>query len=197
MIKVADLIQSANEFFTSKQYDKALFLYSQASSFEPTNIEYQIYALFCDIASEDEQKAQSLFEYFSIHKDLDFDAAITQIQETINAFDGDNDLMIKLLHDISTQNLESLDAIDYEDFLELVESRESFRIAYEDIMFSTKVAIKSKEDLVSFIEQLIEHGFDTTAYSYLDGFNEVFSFDKDLIKLYEKLESKQFENNKQ
>ena len=195
MIKVADLIHSANEFFTSREYAKALFLYSQASSFEPTNIEYQIYALFCDIASEDEQKAQSLFEHFSIHKELDFDAAIKQIQETINAFDGDNDLMIKLLHDISTQNLESLDAIDYEDFLELVKSRESFRIAYEDIMFSTKVAIKSKEDLVSFIDQLIEHDFDTTAYSYLDGFNEVFSFDKDLIKLYEKLESKQFENH--
>jgi len=195
MIKVADLILNANEFFISQQYDKALFLYSQASSFEPTNIEFQIYALFCDIASEDEQKAQSLFEYFSIHKELDFEAAITQIQETINAFDGDNDLMIKLLHDISTQNLESLDAIDYVDFLELVESRESFRVAYEDIMFSTKVAIKSKEDLVSFIDQLIEHDFDTTAYSYLDGFNEVFSFDKDLIALYEKLESKQFENH--
>ncbi|HIP12237.1 MAG TPA: hypothetical protein EYG73_05915 [Arcobacter sp.] len=195
MIKVADLILNANEFFISQQYDKALFLYSQASSFEPTNIEFQIYALFCDIASEDEQKAQSLFEHFSIHKELDFEAAITQIQETINAFDGDNDLMIKLLHDISTQNLESLDAIDYVDFLELVESRESFRVAYEDIMFSTKVAIKSKEDLVSFIDQLIEHDFDTTAYSYLDGFNEVFSFDKDLIALYEKLESKQFENH--
>ena len=195
MIKVDDLIQNANEFFTSKQYDKALFLYSQASSFEPTNIEFQIYALFCDIASEDEQKAQSLFEYFSIHKELDLEAAIAQIQETINAFDGDNDLMIKLLHDISTQNLETLDAIDYADFLELVESRESFRVAYEDIMFSTKVAIKSKEDLVSFIDQLIEHDFDTTAYSYLDGFNEVFSFDKDLIALYEKLESKQFENH--
>ena len=195
MIKVDDLIQNANEFFTSKQYDKALFLYSQASSFEPTNIEFQIYALFCDIASEDEQKAQSLFEYFSIHKELDLEAAIAQIQETINAFDGDNDLMIKLLHDISTQNLETLDAIDYVDFLELVESRESFRVAYEDIMFSTKVAIKSKEDLVSFIDQLIEHDFDTTAYSYLDGFNEVFSFDKDLIALYEKLESKQFENH--
>ena len=195
MIKVDDLIQNANEFFTSQQYDKALFLYSQASSFEPTNIEFQIYALFCDIASEDEQKAQSLFEYFSIHKELDLEAAIAQIQETINAFDGDNDLMIKLLHDISTQNLETLDAIDYADFLELVESRESFRVAYEDIMFSTKVAIKSKEDLVSFIDQLIEHDFDTTAYSYLDGFNEVFSFDKDLIALYEKLESKQFENH--
>ena len=195
MIKVDDLINSAHEFFISKEYAKALFLYSQASSFEPTNIEYQIYALFCDIASEDEQKAQSLFEHFSIHKELDFDAAIKQIQETINAFDGDNDLMIKLLHDISTQNLESLDAIDYEDFLLLVKSRNSFRIAYEDIMFSTKVAIKSKKDLVSFIDQLIEHDFDTTAYSYLDGFNEVFSFDKDLIKLYEKLESKQIENN--
>ena len=87
-----------------------------------------------------------------------------------------------------------LDAIEYEDFLQLEKARGSFRVAYEDIMFSTKVAIQSKDDLVDFINKLIENGFDTTAYSYLDGFNEVFSYDKDLTALYEKLESKNIDN---
>ncbi|MCK5293055.1 MAG: hypothetical protein KAJ49_00260 [Arcobacteraceae bacterium] len=195
MIKVNDLIQHANEFFISKQYDKALFLYSQASSVEPTNVEYQLYAVFCDIASEDDEKGQSLFEYFSIQKELDINNAIKYIQDTIGAYDGNNELMMQIIKDISAQTVESLDAIDYRDFLELVESRGSFRIAYEDIMFSTKVAIKSKEDLIDFIEQLIDHNFITTAYSYLDGFNNLFSYDKDLINLYEKCEQKKDENN--
>ena len=195
MIKVNDLIQHANEFFISRQYDKALFLYSQASSFEPTNIEYQLYAVFCDIASEDDDKGQSLFEYFSIQKELDFNNAIKYIQDTIGAYDGDNELMMKIIKDISVQSIESLDAIDYQDFLELVQSRGSFRIAYEDIMFSSKVAIKSKADLVNFIEQLIEHNFITTAYSYLDGFSNLFAYDKELTNLYEKCESKIDENN--
>ena len=195
MVKVNDLIQHANEFFISKQYDKALFLYSQASSFEPTNVEYQLYAVFCDIASEDDEKGQSLFEYFSIQKELDFNHAIKYIKDTIGAYDGNNDLMMQIIKDISIQTVESLDAIDYCDFLELVDSRGSFRIAYEDIMFSTKVAIKSKEDLISFIDQLIDHDFITTAYSYLDGFSNLFKYDQDLINLYEKCEQKKDETN--
>jgi tetratricopeptide (TPR) repeat protein len=195
MIKIENLITSANEFFIRRKYDKALFLYSQVSSLNKNNLEYQLYALFCDIASEDEEKAQSLFEYFSIQKDINFDNAVKYIKDAINAYDGDNELMMKLIQDISIQNIESLDAIDYMDFLSLIKDRGSFRIAYEDIMFSTKVAIKSKDDLVDFINQLIENDFNTTAYSYLDGFNQVFAYDKDLISLYEKLESKQIDNH--
>ena len=195
MIKVNNLIEHANEFFISKQYDKALFLYSQAASFEPTNVEYQLYAVFCDIASEDDEKGQSLFEYFTIQKELDINHAIKYTQDTIGAYDGNNELMMKIIKDISTQTVESLDAIDYCDFLELVEARGSFRIAYEDIMFSSKVAIKSKDDLINFIEQLIEHNFITTAYTYLDGFSNLFTYDQDLVNLYEKCERKKDENN--
>jgi len=190
MIRVDELIDTANEFFISRQYDKALFLYSQASSIEPTNVEYQLYALFCDIASEDDEKGQSLFEYFTVQKELDFDSAVKYVKDTINAYDGDNEIMMQIIKDISIQSVESLDAIDYQDFLNLVNKRESFRVAYEDIMFSTKVAIKSKEDLIDFIDKLITNNFTTTAYSYLEGFSNLFSYDQDLIKLYEKLGEK-------
>ena len=190
MIRVDELINTANEFFISRQYDKALFLYSQASSIEPTNAEYQLYALFCDIASEDEEKGQSLFEYFTVQKEIDFDSAVKYVKDTINAYDGDNEIMMQIIKDISIQSIESLDAIDYQDFLNLVNKRESFRVAYEDIMFSTKVAIKSKEDLIDFIDKLISNNFTTTAYSYLEGFSNLFSYDQDLIKLYEKLGEK-------
>jgi tetratricopeptide (TPR) repeat protein len=190
MINLEKLIQKAHGLFLSREYDKALFLYSQVLSLEPLNIEYQLYPVLCDISSEDEEKAQSLFQYFYVQKDMDLGKAIKYIEDSIGAFDGDNELMIKLMDDVSTTSIEGLDAIEYEDFKELINARGSFRIAYEDIMFSTKVAIKSKDDLVDFIKQLIDNDFDTTAYSYLDGFNEVFSYDKELTDLYEKLESK-------
>lgn len=195
MIKIDNLIQQAHELFEQKKYDKAIFLYSQISSIDPTNKEYQLYALFCDIASENEEKGRNLFEYFIIQKELDPDTALESIENAIGAYDGDNELMMNLIKDISIQTIESLDAIDYEDFLSLVEQRGSFRIAYEDIMFSTKVAIKSKDDLINFIDQLIENNFNTVAYSYLDGFNDAFTYDKEFTALYEKLESKKIENN--
>lgn len=197
MLNRENLLKQASEFFTQKSYDKALFLYSQVASLEPTNEEYQLYCIFCDIGFENDEKAQSLFDYFTIAKELNFDEAVNYVKDIIYAYDGDNEKMMTLLKDISTTSVESLNAIEYSDFLTLVENRGSFKQAYQDIMFSTKVAITTKEELVDFIEKLIENNFNKTAYSYLDGLNEFFSYDQDLLKLYEKLKGKSIDNNSQ
>ncbi|AXH08978.1 hypothetical protein CP960_04480 [Malaciobacter halophilus] len=195
MINEKRLLNEANSYFLNKEYDKALFLYSQLSSLFPTKREYKVYAIFCDIASEDEQKALSLYDYFSAASLDDMEAAISYVEEVVNAYDGDIDKMMDMLKDITETGVDSLDAIKYEDFKKLVESRGSFRIAFEDIMFSTKVAIESKEDFFDFVSKLIDNGFNTTAYSYLDGFNEYFTYDKQIEELYKKLEEKKIANN--
>jgi tetratricopeptide (TPR) repeat protein len=195
MINVNEILEEAHGYFTNQEYDIAIFLYSQVLSLEPNNIEYKIYPVLCDIGSENSDKAQALFEYFSIQKELDETHALESIKEAISAYDGNNEQMMKIFRDFSIQTIESLDAIDYEDFLNLVDSRGSFREAYEDIMFSTKVAIKSKKDLIDFIEQLIDNDFSTTAYSYLDNFQKLFTFDDEISKLYEKLGGKALENS--
>ena len=189
-----ELLKDAHSYFTGSEYDKALFLYSQVLSQDPENIEYQLYCIFCDLGLESEEKAQTLFDYFIVAKDEDLEVAITYVQDVINAYDGDNAKMMGLLKDISTTNVEALNAIEYNDFMELVQNRGSFKEAYQDIMFSTKVAITSKDDLIDFIGKLIENNFDKTAYSYLDGFNEFFSYDDDLTELYEKLGKKNIDN---
>ena len=195
MINENRLLNEANSFFTQKKFEKALFLYSQLSSNFPQNKEYPIYALFCDIASEDEEKAISLYDYFSIIKDENLEEAIRYVEDVINAYDGDIDKMMEVLKELSTSTVESLDAIRYEDFKKLIESRGSFRIAFEDIMFSTKVAIENKDDFFDFVTKLIDNDFNTTAYTYLDGFNEYFSYDKEIEKLYKKLEEKKLATN--
>ncbi|MFA7084186.1 MAG: hypothetical protein WC141_06575 [Arcobacteraceae bacterium] len=190
MINEARLLNDAHTLFSKQKYDKALFLYGQLNSLFPSKKEYQMYALFCDIASEDEQKATSLFDYFSIIKDKNIDEAIENSMNIIEAYDGNNEKMIKILKELANSTIESLDAITYDDFIKLVESRGSFRVAFEDIMFSTKVAIDSKEDFFDFVSKLIENDFSTTAYNYLDGFNEYFLYDKKVEELYKKLEEK-------
>ena len=57
-------------------------------------------------------------------------------------------------------------------------------------MFSTKVAIENKEDFFDFVDKLIDNDFNNTAYSYLDGFNDYFSYDIKIEELYKKLEEK-------
>ena len=195
MINEDRLLNEANSFFTQKEFNKALFLYSQLSSNFPQNKEYPIYALFCDIATEDEEKAISLYDYFSIIKDENLEEAIRYVEDMINAYDGDIDKMMEVLKELSTSTVESLDAIRYVDFKNLIESRGSFRIAFEDIMFSTKVAIENKDDFFDFVTKLIDNDFNSTAYTYLDGFNEYFSYDKEIEKLYKKLEEKKIAVN--
>lgn len=190
MIDIDSLIKQAHSYFNIQEYDKALFLYSQVLSTEPSSKEYQLYCIFCDLGFESDEKAQTLFDYFIVAKDENFDEAVVYVEDVINAYDGDNSKMMNLLQDISNTNVETLNAIEYKDFMQLVENRGSFKEAYQDIMFSTKVAITSKDDLLDFIDKLIENNFNKTAYSYLDGFNEFFSYDEDLTKLYERLGKK-------
>ncbi|XOB62926.1 hypothetical protein ACMC56_03770 [Campylobacterota bacterium DY0563] len=190
MVNENRLLNEANKYFMDKQYEKALFIYSQLSSTFPENKEYPIYALFCDIASEDEEKAQSLFDYFAVAKNENIDDAIAYVEDVVNAYDGDVDKMMEILEELTSSTVDSLDAIRYEDFKRLIISRGSFRIAFEDIMFSTKVAIETKEDFFDFVDKLIENDFNNTAYSYLDGFNDYFSYDSKIEELYKKLEDK-------
>ena len=195
MVNIKNTLEEAHSFFSNNEYTKALFLYAQVTSLYPKNKEYQIYCILSDFAFENEKKAQNLFDYFIASKDHNFDDAVNYVNDVINAHDGDNDKMMDLLKDISETSVESLNAIEYEDFMNLVKSRGSFKEAYQDIMFSTKVAITNKEDLLNFINLLIDNNFNHTAYSYLDGFNEFFSYDEELTNLYDKLGRKNIDTN--
>lgn len=195
MINEKRLLNEANTFFLNRNFDKALFIYSQLSSLFPKNREYAVFATLCDLSSEDEDKAMSLFDTFTISKEKNLEEAIESINSTILAYDGDVDKMMTLLDDLNSVNVDSLDAIKYEDFKALVIARGSFRVAFEDIMFSTKVAIESKEDFFDFVTKLIENDFNTTAYSYLEGFNDYFSYDKKIEELYKLLEEKNIAAN--
>ncbi len=191
MINIQETLKQAHSFFTAGQYDKAIFLYGRVLSTDPTNKEYQLYPLFCDIASEDNEKGQSLFDYFAISSQENLENAIKYTLDVISAYDGNNEKMMDVLKEFSQQNIETLDAIKYEDFEKLIEQRGSFKIAFQDIMFSTKVAITTKNEFLEFVNKLIENDFKKTAYHYLDGFNEYFKYDETIMKLYDKLGHKQ------
>jgi hypothetical protein len=113
----------------------------------------------------------------------------------IKEYDGSTNQMMDLLYDISIKTTQSLDAINYKDFENLIKQKGSFKVAFEDVMFSTKIALSSKDEFFTFVNQLIDNNFNTTAYHYLDGFNEYFKYDKQLTKLYEKLGHKNSETN--
>ena len=91
MLNIKETLTQAHSLFTDKQYDKAIFLYSQILSFYPTNSEYQLYCIFCDIASENDQKGQSLFDYFSVALQENPTTAVKLVTDIISAYDGNNE----------------------------------------------------------------------------------------------------------
>ena len=193
MINENRVLNEANSLFTQRKFDKALFLYSLLISNFPNNEEYPIYALLCDISIEDENKAIALFDYFFLLKKDDPKEAISYIKNVINAYDGDIEKMMDLLKELNLTTVNQLKAINYEDFQLLIKQRGSFKVAFEDIMFSTKVAIEKKEDFYDFVTKLIDNGFNNMAYNYLEGFQDYFFQDKEIVKLYKRLEEKQNE----
>lgn len=193
MINENRVLNEANSLFTQRKFDKALFLYSLLISNFPNNEEYPIYALLCDISIEDENKAVALFDYFFLLKKDDPKEAISYIKNVINAYDGDIEKMMDLLKELNLTTVNQLEAINYEDFQLLIKQRGSFKVAFEDIMFSTKVAIEKKEDFYDFVTKLIDNGFNNMAYNYLEGFQDYFFQDKEIVKLYKRLEEKQNE----
>ncbi|HAC70627.1 MAG TPA: hypothetical protein DCF41_02775 [Arcobacter skirrowii] len=195
MINENRVLNDAHSLFAQRRFEKALFLYSLLVDNFPQKDEYKIYALFCDIALEDASKAIALFDYFTILKDDDLQEAIDYVKGVIKAYDGDIDKMMMLLKELNLTTVNQLDAINYSDFKKLIEQRGSFKVAFEDIMFSTKVAIESKDDFYDFVTKLIDNGFNNMAYNYLEGFNEYFIHDKEIVKLYKRLEEKSNEAN--
>lgn len=195
MINENRVLNDAHSLFAQRRFEKALFLYSLLVDNFPQKDEYKIYALFCDIALEDASKAIALFDYFTILKDDDLQEAIDYVKGVIKAYDGDVDKMMMLLKELNVTTVNQLDAINYSDFKKLIEQRGSFKVAFEDIMFSTKVAIESKDDFYDFVTKLIDNGFSNMAYNYLEGFNEYFIHDKEIVKLYKRLEEKSNEVN--
>jgi hypothetical protein len=77
-----------------------------------------------------------------------------------------------------------VDGVTYCDFKELVEKEGDFKKVFENIMFSTKVVITSKEDLIDFITKLHQNGFSDMALSYLDDMSDMFPQDQDILELY-------------
>ena len=195
MINENRILNEANSLFAQKRFDEALVLYSILVANFQENLEYPIYALLCDVAKEDSSKAIALFDYFSILKLENLNEAVEYVKNVIKSYDGEIDKMISLLQELNISAVNELDAINYNDFNKLIEIKGSFKQAFEDIMFSTKVAIESKEDFYDFVTKLIENGFSSVAYNYLEGFNDYFIYDKKIIELYKKLEEKQNETN--
>jgi len=176
------LLQRAEGEFLQGDFANSLRSYGLILKDYPSLDEATIGVYLSDLGVENKEEAQALFDYYLTIKE-DKENAVEIIDHLIETLDSSKYEIHKLLDPMEEQ-LEYGDGIRYSDFLVLVEDRGSFKLAFEDIMFSTKVIITNKDDFIDFVTKLSRDGFDEMALGYLDATSQLFGNDQDILVLY-------------
>ncbi len=183
-------IHKAIELFYAKQFTHALALFALELSENVSAKEARIGALLCDMALENEAQARSLFEYYLLTKDNGVEECEAVMETIIHSVDENRDKIARLLgqNNDFEGRINAENGIRYEDFRDLIDARGSFKEAFEDIMFSTKVIISRKEDFVDFLSKLMENGFVDISLNYLESAVTLFPNDEQLLTLIKKVQ---------
>ena len=177
------LLQRAEGEFLQGDYRNALTSYGLILKDYPMLDEAKIGVYLSDLGIESEEEAQALFDYYQVIKS-ERENAVDIIDGLIDSLDTSKEYIQKLLLNPMEEQLEYGDGIRYSDFLILIKNRGSFKKAFEDIMFSTKVVITEKDEFIDFVTQLAKEGFDEMALGYLDATTSLFGDDQDVLALY-------------
>jgi len=177
------LLKRAEEEFTNGEYRKSLQSYGLLLKDNPDLGEAKVGVYLSDLGMDSEDDAQALFDYYQVLKSENENAAEI-IDEIIHTLDSSKNSLQELLIDPIKEQAEYDDGIRYDDFLKFIENRGNFKEAFEDIMFSTKVIITSKDEFIDFIKHLALEGFPDMALAYLDTAVNNFDNDQSIYELY-------------
>ncbi|MBN2825573.1 MAG: hypothetical protein JXQ76_09630 [Campylobacterales bacterium] len=181
------LLTRAENKFLKGSFDEALRDYGLALNTNPSLSEAKVGVMLSDLALESEDEAKALFDYYQVIKSSsdNADEIIDKLVESV--YSSKNKIHEILLEPLQEQ-AEYEDSIRYSDFEKHIQSRNGFREAFEDIMFSTRVILTTKKEFISFVTKLIENDFHSMALDYLDNTAPLFGNDQEVLSLYTKLE---------
>jgi tetratricopeptide (TPR) repeat protein len=186
MVNPAIMLRRADTAFADGRYDEAMRHYALLLDDFPNLIEARVGVFLCDFAAEYEAEAAALFDYYhTIKERSDAEAVIRTLAESLEAIHRDLHMAARA----STEEaVELSDGIRYGDFLQAAQTRDDFKTAFEDMLFSTKVVITSKEEFIDFVTRLVDAGLRETALKYLDASGALFENDQDVLALYDRVE---------
>lgn len=182
-------LSQAKDSFSQADYKKALEKFAHVLQNYPNSVEAYNGVILAEMAMSGEGGAEALFDYYEILKTEDNEAADSIMNDILKNMDGTVDKLSELFQDPLNQKieLELENGILYKDFKKIVDSGESFKDTFENIMFSTKVIITQKNDFVDFLDNLIENGYSEMALTYLENALESHPSDESLQNLFKKI----------
>jgi tetratricopeptide (TPR) repeat protein len=188
-------LSQAKESFSKSEFKKALEKFAIVLQDYPSSKEAYNGVILSEMALSGESGAEALFDYYEILRSEDKEQADAIMNDILQTMDGTIEKISEIFAEPLRNRLEFEDGILYQDFKNLVESGDSFKEIFENIMFSTRVIITQKEDFIDFLQNLIEHDYQDMALAYLENALSIYPTDKSLRKLLKKLaKSKKIEN---
>lgn len=184
------VLTKAKESFSKSDFKNALEQFASVLQNYPNSKEAYNGVILSEMAMSGEGGAEALFEYYEMLQEEDKEQADQIMGDILQNIDGTLEKLSEVFATPLRDRLEFEDGILYQDFKNIIDSGESFKEIFENIMFSTKVIITKKEDFVDFLDNLIEHGFSEMALSYLENALSAYPSDEPLRKLLKKLAKK-------
>ena len=181
------LLKLAHDKFDSREYKSALLNYSLILEKDPDDKEARTGAILTEMAMNEEQGAQALYDYYTVLQSSDKELASEVMEEIITSMDGGVDKLSELLEEIQKPETMIDDGITYSDFKELVDDSGDFKRTFENIMFSTRVVISDRDDFIDFLGLLADNGFDEMAANYIESALQSFPNDEKIREIYRQL----------
>ena len=186
--EVKKYIKIATDNFFQKKFDIAMLNFALALELEGNSKEARLGAILCDFAKEKEDEAIALFEFYLINKSNGVKNSEQIVEDILSSVDFTLETLEKLFLEESVEDsINEQEAIGYDDFKSFIKSKNSFKEAFEDIMFSTKVIIHKRDDFLDFLEQLIDNGFKDMSLNYFESAVSMFPNDEKLLSLIKKV----------
>ena len=182
-MKARFVLQKAKKAFMLKKYATAIQLFNDVIIDNPENKEAKLGLLLCDMASDNEEQAQKLFEYYQLTKAQKKADAEEGIINLINILDKNTNNFVALLNEYEEAQMNDIDGILYSDFKKIANDKNDFKKIFEYAMFSTKIIFTKKSDFYEFLNLLIDNGMSNISMQYIESLSSDITSDSEIQKI--------------
>ena len=165
--------------FSRGEFELAKLYFSLA--YEKSGEEEILFLLeLCQTALADREEALMLFDFYNL-------SPKTQTAELFKILNSINE---KIANEAAPEPgaEDEIAVIAYADFMRAVDQR-GFKDAFESIIFSSKIAISDKSEMIEFLENLIENGYYEMGLNYVESSAAAYAGDERFEALMQKIKN--------
>lgn len=180
-----NMLPKAKKLFLSGDYHNSMRFFNDIYIDNPNNKEAKLGILLCDVALDNEEQGQKLFEYYQVIKAQKVPFPQDVIFNLVKLLDDNSNNFVSLVNNIETKEANELDGILYDDFKQLLENND-FKTMFEYSMLSTKIIFTKKSDFYEFLNLLIDNGLAEMSMQYIETLKNEIIYDAAIQKIIHK-----------